>query len=246
MAVNPVNGKVYVANTEALNHERFEGWLFAGSSLRGHMSESRITVLSGGGVEPRHLNKHIDYTTCCAPVPNAESEKSLSTPLGMAVSRDGSNLYVAALGSSKVGVFNTAALEADTFVPSAADQIPVSGGGPTGLVLDEPRHRLYVLTRFDDAISVIDTLAKARSRMSRCTIRSRRASLWGAASSMTRASPRATATRRARAATSSATRTASRGTSATRTPRRRRTRGRSPSSSRLCLLPSRSSPSRDR
>ena len=50
---------------------------------------------------------------------------------------DGATLYVAALGSSKVGVFDTAALENDTFVPSAANQIPVTGGGPTGLVLDE-------------------------------------------------------------------------------------------------------------
>ena len=50
----------------------------------------------------------------------------------MAVTGDGATLYVAALGSSKVGVFDTAQLENDTFVPSAASQIPVSGGGPTG------------------------------------------------------------------------------------------------------------------
>ena len=63
MAVNPVNGKVYVTNTEANNADRFEGpGTFAGHSLRGHLHESRITVLgAGGGVAPRHLNKHIDY-----------------------------------------------------------------------------------------------------------------------------------------------------------------------------------------
>jgi len=68
-----------------------------------------------------------------------------------------SALYVAALGSDKVGVFSTAELEADTFVPNAASHIPVSGGGPTGLVLDEARRQLYVLTRFDDGISIVDT-----------------------------------------------------------------------------------------
>jgi DNA-binding beta-propeller fold protein YncE len=159
MAVNPVNGKVYVSNTEARNDLRFEGpGTFAGSSLRGHLHESRITVLgSSSSVAPRHLNKHINYSACCAPIPNAENEKSLAQPLGMAVTSNGATLYVAAFGSSRIGVYSTAALESDTFVPSTANQIPVSGGGPTGLVLDELRGRLYVLTRFDNAVSVIHT-----------------------------------------------------------------------------------------
>jgi YVTN family beta-propeller protein len=118
-------------------------------------------VLSpGGGVAPRHLNKHIDFGHCCAPVPNAENRRSLALPQGMAVTRNGATLYVAALGSDKVGVFSTAQLENDTFVPDAANQIPVSGGGPTGLVLDDDHRRLFVMTRFDDAISVIDTTTR--------------------------------------------------------------------------------------
>ncbi|WP_224368915.1 YncE family protein [Hyalangium versicolor] len=162
MAVNPVSGKVYVSNTEARNDLRFEGeGLFGGHTLRGHLHESRITVLSPAGVTPRHLNKHIDYSTCCAPLPNAENEKSLAQPLGMTITSDGATLYVAAFGSSKLGVYSTAALEADTFVPGTNHQIPVSGGGPTGLVLDEAHRRLYVLTRFDNAISVIDTATRA-------------------------------------------------------------------------------------
>ena len=63
---------------------------------------------------------------------------------------------MAALGSSKIGIFNTAALENDSFVPSTANQIAVSGGGPVGLALDETRHLLYVLTHFDNAISIVD------------------------------------------------------------------------------------------
>ena len=161
MAVNPVNGKVYVSNTEARNDLSFEGaGLFAGNSLRGHIHESRITVLSSAGVAPRHLNKHIDYGTCCAPIPTPENEKSLAQPLGMAVSSNGSTLYVAAFGSSKIGVYSTAALEADTFVPSTANQILLSGGGPTGMVLDEARGRMYVLTRFDNAISIVNTATR--------------------------------------------------------------------------------------
>jgi DNA-binding beta-propeller fold protein YncE len=163
MVVNPVNGKVYVANTEANNADRFEGpGRFAGHSLRGHLHESRISVLApGGGVAVRHLNKHIDYKSCCAHSPNAESARSLALPQGMAVTGDGATLYVAALGSDKIGVMATAQLENDTFVPNAANQIHVTGGGPTGVVLDEPRGKLYVLTRFDNAISIINTRTRS-------------------------------------------------------------------------------------
>jgi DNA-binding beta-propeller fold protein YncE len=159
MAVNPVNGKIYVANTEANNAARFEGpGTFAGETLRGHLHESRVTVLSpGGGVAARHLNKHIDYDACCAPIPNPENARSLALPQGMAVTGDGETLYIAALGSDKVGVFSTAQLETDTFVPNSASHVLLSGGGPTGLILDEDRKQLYVMTRFDNGISVVDT-----------------------------------------------------------------------------------------
>jgi DNA-binding beta-propeller fold protein YncE len=156
MVINPVSGKVYVSNTDAHNEVRFEGpGVFGGSTVRGHLAEARITVLDGASVLPRHLNKHIDYSL--VPSPPGTKDKSLATPTGMAVSSDGATLYVAAFGSAAVGVFSTAQLEQDTFVPSAASHWPVSGGGPSGLVLDEARGRLYVLTRFDDSVSILDT-----------------------------------------------------------------------------------------
>lgn len=158
MIVNPVNGKVYVTNTEARNHVRFEGpGLFADTTVRGHIVDNRITVLDQNGSSPRILNKHIDYDNCCAPVPNAETELSVSQPLGMAISADGETLYTAVLGNDKVAIYYTAELEDDMFYPDAGDQIAVSGGGPTGVVLDEDNDRLYVMTRFDNGISIIDT-----------------------------------------------------------------------------------------
>lgn len=168
MIVNPANGKVYVSNLEANNLQRFEGAnRFAGAqtrpaaSVRAKIALSRITVLDRqGGVTPRHLNKHIDYSTCCAT--NAvENATSVAFPLGMEITANGQTLYVAALGSSKIAVYNTAQLESDGFVPSVANQIPVSGGGPTGLVLDEGANRLYVFTRFDNAIKIINPRTKA-------------------------------------------------------------------------------------
>jgi DNA-binding beta-propeller fold protein YncE len=163
MVVNPANGKVYVSNTEAGNERRFEGpGTFAGHSTRGHLHESRITVLGpAGSVAPRHLNKHINYAVCCDTIPNAENDKSLAIPQQMAVTSDGKTLYVATLGTSKIGVFETQALENDTFTPSTGDQIKVSGGGLTGLVLAEDAHRIYTLTRFDNSIAVVDTVSGA-------------------------------------------------------------------------------------
>jgi DNA-binding beta-propeller fold protein YncE/mono/diheme cytochrome c family protein len=161
MLVDPADGTLYVSNTEARNEVRFEGPGTSATTVRGDLHEARITVIAGGTVSPRHLNKHITalphgYRT--TPFPGAIKAASLATPLDMALARDGT-LYVAAFGSSAVGVFNSAEVRADTFVPDAAHHIRVSGGGPSGLALDEANHRLYVLTRFDNAVKVIDTVA---------------------------------------------------------------------------------------
>ena len=161
MAVNPVSGALYVSNTDAINNVRFEGpGVFGGHTVQGHLAESRITVISNGTVAPRHLNKHINYSALAGSPgfdPTAKTH-SLSMPLDLAVTADGQTLYVAAFGSAKVGVFDTKGLEANTFNPvtASANYIPVSGGGVSGLSLDEARGLLYVVTRFDDAVKVIN------------------------------------------------------------------------------------------
>ncbi len=159
MAVNPVDGTVYVANTDSRNEVRFEGPGGGGSTVQGHLAETRITLIDNGTVSSRHLNKHIDYSM--TPAPAGTAAHSLSTPLGLAVSSDGSTLYVAAFGSGKVGVFDTATLADDTFDPTAisANYLHTTGGGPAGLALDESRNRLFVLTRFDNSISMFDLSA---------------------------------------------------------------------------------------
>src|SRR5688572_28940318 len=154
MVVNPVSGKLYVSNTEARNEVRFEGPGTIATTVQGRLAQARVTVISGSTVTPRHLNKHINYDV--RPAPAGVSDKSLAQPNAMAVSSNGQTLYVAAFGSSKVGVFNTAALENNTFTPDAASHINVSGGGPAGVVLNEARNHLYVYTRFDNAVKVIN------------------------------------------------------------------------------------------
>ncbi|MFW6067601.1 MAG: YncE family protein [Myxococcota bacterium] len=162
LAVNPVTGVLYASNTEARNRTRFEGpGVHGGSTVQGRLHEARITVIEDGEATPRHLNGHIDYDV--RPAPPGTAQHSLATPLEMAVSEDGSTIYVAAFGSSRVGVIPTGALEDGSFDPTAAsaDHIEVSGGGPAGLALDETRGRLYVLTRFDNAVATIDLVAGA-------------------------------------------------------------------------------------
>ena len=156
MVQNPVNGKIYVTNTDANNAVRFEGpGLNGATTVQGHLHEARVTVLDGANVLPRNLNKHIDYNV--RPAPPGTAANSLATPTAMAVTSDGATLYVAAFGSSKIGVFQTSQIENDSFTPSAASHITLSGGGPTGVVLDEARSRLYALTRFDNSIAIVDT-----------------------------------------------------------------------------------------
>ena len=156
MITNPNTGNLYVSNLEALNHVRFEGPGGGGSTVRGHFTESRISVINGvGEVNSWHLNKHINYAVCCDDNP-AEKAAALAQPMDMAISSDGSTLYVTAFGSQKIGIFNTAEVDNGSFTPNAANQIMLSAGGPSGVVIDETRNQLYVLTRFDNGLSIID------------------------------------------------------------------------------------------
>jgi DNA-binding beta-propeller fold protein YncE len=159
MVVNPATGALYVSNTEAQNLVRFEGPGIAGpTTVQGDLARSQITVIAplSGIVTPRHLNGHIDYSAL--PAPAGTREHSVATPLEMVLSADNSRLYVAAFGSSRIGVYDTAALEAGSLDPTvaSADFIELSGGGPSGLVLDEPGNRLFVATRFDNAVAIVD------------------------------------------------------------------------------------------
>ena len=153
MAVNPKSGTLYVSNQEALNLTRFEGPGLNATTVRGHFVENRISVVKNGTVQPRHLNKHINYNTELGTP--AEKEKSLAIPLQMQVSADGETLYLATMGSSKLARFNTQALESGSFQPTTVDQLVLSGGGATGVVLDEARQRAFVSTRFDNGLSVV-------------------------------------------------------------------------------------------
>ncbi|MBV8757598.1 MAG: beta-propeller fold lactonase family protein [Deltaproteobacteria bacterium] len=153
MAVNPATGKVFVSNTDAHNNVRFEGP--TPGSVRGQIVDSRISVVdpTTGAVTHNNLNSHIV---------NGQGDASISRafPQDLAFTRDGSTLYAVAQGSSKLIWYPSSALEAGTAAPSASNQLTLTGGGATGVVLDEKHGNAYVLTRFDNGISTVDLGSK--------------------------------------------------------------------------------------
>lgn len=153
MAVNPKSGKVYVTNTDAHNDVRFEGHTAGFSSVVGNTVDSRITVIdpTAGTVSADNLNTHLNHAAG-----TGDASLSLAFPEGVEVTPDGAQLYVVAQGSSKLAVYDTSAIEAGPVAPSGSGQVLLSGGGPTGLALDGVHGLAFVLTRFDDGISVVD------------------------------------------------------------------------------------------
>ncbi|HYP51977.1 MAG TPA: carboxypeptidase regulatory-like domain-containing protein, partial [Pyrinomonadaceae bacterium] len=144
MAFDPSAGRLYVANLESDSVRRFE------PNLRGRFQTNRVSVLDATGAAPalnsvHDLNPHVDFSNPDGT--DAERAQSLALPADIVRASDGT-LYVAATSSAKVGVLNA----------SGAIQSRINvGQGPTGLALDEPRERLYVLNRHAQTLSVVNT-----------------------------------------------------------------------------------------
>lgn len=140
VAVRPGTGQPYVMNFEAFNLTRFE------PNLKGRFGQNRVTIVDPVtlAATPVHLNPHINYAV--SPGPQSEIDASLSQPNGGAWTAAGDRLYVAALGSAKLGVVDPSG--------DVIARIEV-GEGPTGVVLDEPRQRAYVLERFENRVGIV-------------------------------------------------------------------------------------------
>ena len=148
IAVQPGSGEVWVSNTEALNFIPYE------PRLKGKFAHNRITRIypvTGGNHQTLaiDLNPHIDDSVAAGPL--SERESSLAQPLDLAFQPDGSEAYVAAFGSRKIGVLDRAG--------RVVDRIAV-GFGPGGLALDPARKRLYVLNHLDATVSVVNLLSR--------------------------------------------------------------------------------------
>jgi YVTN family beta-propeller protein len=150
LAAAPASGNVYVTNTEAFNRTRFE------PNVKGRFLQNRVTRIGPGGTLPStiwHLNSHITYDDI--PGPFFEKDLSLSQPIDVVVNEAETRLYVAALGSDKVGVVDPVSGIVLNRIPSSLSP-PPRRGGPTGLALDEARGQLYVLNRFANSVAILD------------------------------------------------------------------------------------------
>jgi DNA-binding beta-propeller fold protein YncE len=155
LAVNPVTGDLFVANTDALNLTRFE------PRLRGHWVNNRITriQIGTGVVTPFDLNPNIDYKILPNP---AALATALAQPTSVVFDPGGSFMYVAAFGTDRVAQVDTngnvlsfAELAGPNGSGSKAD--PQHKVGPRGLALNAAAQTLYSLNRIRDTITVIDT-----------------------------------------------------------------------------------------
>jgi len=153
LSVNPGSGRVTVVGTEATNEIRFEP-VVNGRFLRVNLGSFNPAGPANTAVVD--LNDHLVYTDVVpfVPIPQIDRNQSIGDPRGIAWNAVGSRGYVTGMGSNNVVVIAAGGVRA------VARPIPV-GEGPTGIVLDEARSRLYVLNKFEASISVIDTTANA-------------------------------------------------------------------------------------
>lgn len=155
LAVNPVGGDLFVANTDAMNLTFFE------PVLCGHWVNNRIThiQISNGAVTPFDLNPGVQYG--CAPN-SSDLSIALAQPTSVVFDPSGSFIYVAAFGTDRVAKVDTngnvlSLVEVSQSSGSGSNVDPANKRGPRGLALNAGANTLYCLNRLYDSISVIDT-----------------------------------------------------------------------------------------
>jgi len=142
LAVNPSDGRIALVGTEALNQIRFE------PNLKAIFTRINLALVNPerGTNAIKDLNPHLDYSKRTIPI--SERKASIGDPRAVAWSQDGDRIYVVGMGSDNLIVINDQGQRLGNPLPLPA--------GPSGLVLDATNNVLYVLSRFDAAVSVID------------------------------------------------------------------------------------------
>ena len=141
LAVNPVDGTVAATGTEARNLIRFE------PNQRGHMVDTRVGLIApGGAVTLGDLNPLANYSV--SPGTQTERDSAIGIPNAAAWSADGQRLYVTSLTSDRLGVLDPSAS------PMVISRRPTVAG-PSGVVVDAPRNRLYVVGRFRNQLQTL-------------------------------------------------------------------------------------------
>ncbi|MBL8803344.1 MAG: beta-propeller fold lactonase family protein [Planctomycetes bacterium] len=142
LAVHPASGEIAVIGTDGTNEQRFEPVL-RGKFLRVELARVRP---NGETAEVVDLNPHLDYSKDS--IASQARRKSVGDPRGLAWNEDGSRGFLAGMGSNNVIVVDASGRR-------IGEPIEV-GEGPTGVVFDAQRKRVYVLCKFAAVISVLE------------------------------------------------------------------------------------------
>jgi YVTN family beta-propeller protein len=135
VAVSPTDGRIVLTGTEARNILRFE------PRLNGYLVETNVSfVTQAGAVSVRKLDPHIDYDV--VPGTQAEADSAIGIPSAVTFSSDGLRAYVTSFATDKLGVINPGGGALSSVLARVK-----TVAGPTGVVCDGPRHRIYVVGR---------------------------------------------------------------------------------------------------
>jgi len=148
IAVSPTDSRIVLTTTDTRSILRFE------PRLIGYLVETSVAFITqAGAVSVRRLDPHIDYDV--VPGTQAEADSAIGIPTGVAYSRDGLRAFVTSFATNKLGVINPAG---GAFT-SVLARVPTVAG-PTGVVFDGTRHRIYVVGRFHNQLQTLqsDTL----------------------------------------------------------------------------------------
>lgn len=149
LALHPVTGQVTLVGTDSHNERRFE------PVINGVFSTVLMATASGTGAEASivDINRYgVDFTQ--RPVSQAQRDRAIGDPRDIVWSPDGGHAYIAGMGSNNVVVVDEAGERVTT--DGLPSEIEV-GEGPTDLILDVGRNRLYVWNHFEASLSVVDT-----------------------------------------------------------------------------------------
>jgi YVTN family beta-propeller protein len=155
LAVNPVSGDLFVANTDARNLVHFE------PGVRGHFVDNRVARITPGSGTVTNFDLHPGLNYAVLPNPAAQAS-ALAQPAALVFAPGGSNCFVAAFGSDRVARMDAATgtilsrIELSPTAPGATAD-PRNKRGPRGLALNAAAQRLYVLNRIANSISIINT-----------------------------------------------------------------------------------------
>lgn len=149
LEVRPETGELFVATLESHNLVRFE------PDLRGHVANHRLSRFAADGTSPVifDLNPGIDYGLFPNP---AALATSLAEPAALLF--DAGMVWVAAFASDRIALVDpdngTIHSRIDLRSPGETSR---QMRGPRGLALDPDNHRLYVLNKLSNTVSVIAT-----------------------------------------------------------------------------------------